>query len=46
MLGSIPFIKTSPTSKTKKPRWLDVTLLTTTETGAKRFETEALRQNA
>ena len=46
MLGSSPFIKTSPACKTKKPCWLGVTLLTTTETGVKRFKTEALSQNA
>ena len=46
MLGSSPFIKTSPACKTKKPCWLDVTLLTTTETGVKRFKTEASRENA
>ena len=34
MLGSRPFIKTSPACKTKKLRRLDVTLLTTNETGA------------
>ena len=44
MLGSSPFVKTSPAWEAKKPRWLDVTLLTTTETGAKRFKTEASRQ--
>ena len=31
-------VKTSPACKTKKLRWPDVTLLTTTETGAKRFK--------
>ena len=39
-------VKTSPACRTKKLRWPDVTLLTTTETGAKRFKTEILRQNA
>ena len=34
-------VKTSPACKTKKPRLLDVTSLTTTEKGAKRFKTEA-----
>ena len=38
MLGSSSFIKTSPVCKTKKPRSVDVTLLTTTETGAKPFQ--------
>ena len=46
MLGSSPLIKTSPACKTKKPRSVDVTLLTTIETGAKLFKTEALGQNA
>ena len=42
MLGSSPFIKTSPAWKTKKPRWAGITV--NYEMGAKLFKTETLYQ--
>ena len=42
MLGSSPFIKTSPAWKTKKTRWAGITV--NYEMGAKLFKTETLCQ--
>ena len=42
LLGSSPFIKTSPAWKAKKPRWAGITV--NYEMGAKLFKTETLGQ--